>query len=371
MNFGYKIRPHGESGVLSLDFWNNKKVFLTGHTGFKGAWTTLWLQRLGANVMGYSLAPNTSPNFFSTIQDRLKINSIIGDIRDYDFLKKTITQYMPDIIIHMAAQPLVRLSYDDPVDTYSTNIMGTVNILDIAKDIDTLKTLLNVTSDKCYKNKESKKGYTEEDELGGFDPYSNSKSCAELISYSYFNSFFVNKGKDLVTCRAGNVIGGGDWSEDRIVPDFVKAFIKKQELFLRNPDAIRPWQHVIEPIYGYLTLIEKTASSPLKFSGPWNFGPDADESFAKVIDLINEFKKIWPGSKYMLNNSINNLKKETKILKLVTKKTRDQLKIRSLWNLTETAKRTLDWYSEFYNNQSNIFDYSLQQLQDYEYEINN
>ena len=251
-----------ENLVVTKSFWKNKKVFLTGHTGFKGSWLSLWLQYLGADLTGYALTPPTKPSLFEVANVKKNMRSIIGDIRDLSRLKKYLKESKAEILIHMAAQPLVRYSYLNPVETYATNVMGTVNVLEVARMNSKIKAILIVTSDKCYENKEINRGYKEHEPMGGFDPYSNSKGCSELVVSAYRNSFFnVKKFKEhgvgLATVRAGNVIGGGDWAVDRLIPDIMQAFIKKKSVIIRNPKAIRPWQHVLEPLRGYLMLAEK------------------------------------------------------------------------------------------------------------------
>lgn len=351
-----------ENMVVNKDFWNGKKVLVTGHTGFKGTWLSLILTSLKADVVGYALEPNTEPSFFRAIQDKLNLQSHIGDIKDYQHLKTVIDKANPEIIIHMAAQPLVRLSYDDPVETYATNVLGLVNVLDIAKNCRQLKALLNVTSDKCYQNNEWFWGYRESDRLGGHDPYSNSKACAELVTSSFRLSFFDQLNIGLASARAGNVIGGGDWSQDRLIPDFIRAQQNNTSLSIRSPKAIRPWQHVIEPIFGYLKLCEKLYQDPKKYNEAWNFGPN-DSDMVDVETVINEMQ-------YHMSQEVNvelnkdESKHEASLLKLDVSKAKIQLQWESRWDFKETIKKTADWYEHYYQHQD-IYEYSHTQIKQY------
>ncbi|PIX78933.1 MAG: CDP-glucose 4,6-dehydratase, partial [Piscirickettsiaceae bacterium CG_4_10_14_3_um_filter_44_349] len=242
--------------MVNPNFWQEKKVFLTGHTGFKGSWLSLWLAEMGATVKGYALTPPTNPSLFEEAKVAEKIDSEIGDIRDFETLKASVVSFSPDILIHMAAQPLVRLSYKEPLETYDTNVMGTAKVLEAARSCENLKAIVSVTTDKCYENKEWVWGYREDEPMGGYDPYSSSKGCAELVTSAYRRSFMLEKGIGLASARAGNVIGGGDWAEDRLIPDILRAFEKDQTVIVRNPASTRPWQHVLEPLSGYLVLAQ-------------------------------------------------------------------------------------------------------------------
>lgn len=357
-----------EAMGLNQGFWKGRKVFVTGHTGFKGSWLLLLLDYLDADISGYALEPNTDPNFFSILKKKINIHSNIGDIRDYDFLASSIKSFQPEIVIHMAAQPLVRLSYDDPINTYSTNVMGLVNLLEIIRATKSVKTVLNVTSDKCYENKEQVQGYTESDRLGGFDPYSNSKACAELITASFFNSFYENLNIGLSSARAGNVIGGGDWSVDRLIPDFIRSAFHDKNLEIRKPNAVRPWQHVIEPLSGYLLLCERLYHDSKQFNGPWNFGPN-DSDLVSVELMIKEMIMIIdkPDFKFTNKQKINT-KHETSILKLNSNKAKQNLNWKSKWDYKEALKKTLDWYMAFYNDEDVV---KLSQLQIKDYLTNN
>ena len=277
---------------MNPNFWQGKRVLLTGHTGFKGSWLALWLQSLGAEVTGYALAPPTKPSLFETARIGQSMTSIIGDIRDLPHIQQVFSEQKPEIVIHMAAQALVRHSYQEPVETYSTNVMGTVNLLEAVRKSDHVRAVVNVTSDKCYENREWVWGYRETEAMGGHDPYSNSKGCAELVTSAYRNSYFhpdtySKHGVGLATGRAGNVIGGGDWAGDRLIPDIVRAISENKAVSIRNPHAIRPWQHVLEPLSGYLLLAEKLYVQGGDYADGWNFGPnDAD---TRPVQWIAEF----------------------------------------------------------------------------------
>ena len=280
---------------MNPDFWKNRRVFLTGHTGFKGSWTSLWLQSLGAELTGFSLAPNTDPALFDVAGVGAGMTSIIGDIRDLDAITAAMTAAKPEVVIHMAAQPLVRESYTDPVGTYASNVMGTVHTLEAVRKTPGAKSVVVVTSDKCYLNREWHWAYREDSELGGEDPYSNSKACSELVTYSYRKSFFhpakhAEHGVALATARAGNVIGGGDWAKDRLVPDALAALKAGKPLVLRHPHATRPWQHVLEPIYGYLALAEALVTQGPQHAEAWNFGPYefSDRTVGWIVDRLCE-----------------------------------------------------------------------------------
>ena len=274
---------------MNRNFWKGKKVFITGHTGFKGGWLSIWLAESGAEVTGYSLKPETNLSLFKSCSIEKKINSIIGDVRNEKKLKKTLLEARPDIVFHLASQPLVLKSYKKPVETYETNLMGTVNILNVLRDMSSVKAFINVTSDKCYANDENSKAFNENDAMGGYDPYSSSKACSELITAAYRSSFFKNI-VAIATARAGNVIGGGDWAENRIIPDFIKNIQQKQKLVIRNPESIRPWQFVLEPLNGYLMLAEKLFQNTVDYSESWNFGPNKKDD--KTVEwLITKFDK--------------------------------------------------------------------------------
>lgn len=342
--------------------YNNKRVFLTGHTGFKGSWMALWLKQLGAEVYGYSLAPIYSPAHYNLL--KLDIAETLGDIRDYGNLNKAISGFKPDIVIHMAAQPLVRLSYREPLDTFETNVMGTANVLNACRLIDSVKAIVNITTDKCYDNKEWVWGYRENDPMGGHDPYSASKGCAELVTSCFRNSFFnIEKyGKDhnilLASVRAGNVIGGGDWSDDRLIPDIMKAVSKDEEVVIRSPRSTRPWQHVLDPLSGYLQIGQKLLEGGKDFAEAWNFGP-ADEGSITVLEVVENISKNWDKIKYRIESSGDNLH-EASLLKLDCSKAYMKLKWKSAWDSSKTFEATTNWYKEYYDNNKVISEEQLE-----------
>lgn len=324
------------------NFWANKRVFITGHTGFKGGWLSLWLQSLGACIRGFALKPLTEPNLFCMAQVANGMESVIGDILDFERLRNTMIEFNPDIVIHMAAQPLVRASYKDPVGTYHVNVLGTVHVLEAARQCENLRVIVNVTSDKCYENKEWVWGYREEDPMGGFDPYSSSKGCAELVTSAYRRSFLLDAGIGVATVRAGNVIGGGDWSEDRLVPDILRSFEKGDPAIIRNPKAIRPWQHVLEPLCGYLVLTEKLWSDPEQFSEGWNFGPN-DTDIVPVSVIATQIAELWAdGACWVLDESSH--PHEAVNLKLDVSKARAKLGWGPVWSLGEALRRIVNWH---------------------------
>lgn len=327
-------------------FWNGKKVFLTGHTGFKGSWLSLWLQQLGADVTGYALPPPTSPSLFDVARVAQSMNSIIGDIRDGTMLKNAMRQAAPEIVIHMAAQPLVRRSYVDPVETYSTNVMGTVHLLEAVRQTSSVRAVVNVTTDKCYENKEWVWGYRESEPMGGFDPYSSSKGCAELVTAAYRNSFFnADSYKQhqvaLATARAGNVIGGGDWAADRLIPDVLASFEKTQPVLIRNPNATRPWQHVLEPLRGYLVLAEKLTEKGPSFAEAFNFGPQSDDA-QPVEWIVTQLAQKW-GKCASWQVDANNHPHEANYLKLDISKASLQLNWQPAMRLDQALSLTIDW----------------------------
>lgn len=341
--------------------YKDKRVFLTGHTGFKGSWLTLWLNKLGAEVYGYSLKPVYEPSHYELIEPDM--SETIGDIRDYDKLNKTLQSFNPDIVIHMAAQPLVRLSYREPRETFEANVMGTVNLLNACRESGSLKAVVNITTDKCYENREWVWGYRENDPMGGHDPYSASKGCAELVTSSYRNSFFnIDKyGKDhqilLSSVRAGNVIGGGDWSDDRLIPDIMKATSIGKEVIIRSPESTRPWQHVLEPLSGYLLVGQKLLEGKKEFSEAWNFGP-TDEEAITVLKVVESLKKNWPEVEYRLQPDTDN-PHEANLLKLDCSKAHMKLKWKGIWNSEQTFEKTAVWYREFYKNRRIISEEQL------------
>ncbi|MCW7471386.1 CDP-glucose 4,6-dehydratase [Leptospira kanakyensis] len=325
-----------------LNFFKDKKVFVTGHTGFKGSWLTTLLVESGANVTGYALSPQTNPNHFDLLNLKNRINHIEGDIRDFELLNNSVQRSQPDIFLHLAAQALVRLSYEDPLETYSTNVMGSVNVLESVRKCNSIKSLVYVTSDKCYENVEWVWGYREDDKLGGHDPYSASKGAAEVVFSSYLRSFFYNSRIGAASARAGNVIGGGDWSKDRIIPDCIRSIQSNQKIVLRSPNATRPWQHVLEPLSGYLLLAKKLFEEPKKFSGSWNFGPNTHK-VKNVYDVAKEVTSVFGKGEISIIQDSSNLH-EANLLQLNCDKAHQYLGWYPRWDVDTTLRNTAFWY---------------------------
>jgi len=328
-------------------FWQGKRVFITGHTGFKGSWLSLWLQQLGARVKGYSLPAPTNPSVFDLCDVQSGMESEIADIRDLEQIKKSMVSFAPEILIHMAAQPLVRHSYVDPIETYQTNVLGTVNVLEAARAVDDLEVIINITTDKCYQNNEWEWGYRENDPMGGDDPYSSSKGCAELVSAAYKKSFFdlAEKPKRIATVRAGNVIGGGDWAEDRLIPDILNAFEKSEPIRLRNPHAIRPWQHVLEPLSGYLMLAEKLWDAEKNYLSAWNFGPHPD-SMVRVGLIAELMASQWgSGAKIKIDDGYH--PHEASILKLDISRALNYLGWAPKLSLQKALGLIVEWHKAY------------------------
>ena len=323
------------------NFWRNKKVLLTGHSGFKGSWTTILLREMGAEIIGLSLPPNTNPSLFKLAKIDSLCESYFTDIRDQEKLNNLIKKISPDIVIHMAALPLVRESYLDPIATFNTNIMGTVNVLDSLIGIDNLRTVICVTTDKVYANQNTNKPYKEEDRLGGHDPYSASKAASEIVISCYRNAFLIKQGVGLASVRAGNVIGGGDWSKDRIIPDAIRAWENGEELKIRSPESIRPWQHVLEPIVGYLILAEELYANT-SLSGAYNFGPDTTDK-ASVKEVINIAKSFFPSAEVIYKTPEVNFDEDPFLL-LDNSKIKSSLGIYPVWNCEQAIKRSINWY---------------------------
>ena len=348
---------------MNREFWRGKRVFLTGHTGFKGGWLALWLVDMGAEVHGYALPTPTEPSFFTAanLQDRLA-RSTIADIRDAAALAQAMQAAHPDIVLHLAAQPLVRYSYAAPVETYAVNVMGTVNLLEAVRHTSSVKAVVNVTTDKCYENREWVWPYRENEAMGGFDPYSSSKACSELVTAAYRRSFLEPAGTHLASARAGNVIGGGDWAVDRLVPDFLRALDEGQLLTIRSPRATRPWQHVLEPLSGYLNLAEKLFTEGQGFAEAWNFGPE--ETDARSVQWIVEYlcsqvaDAVWQCDASPQPHEAN-------MLKLDSSKAKVQLGWRPRWNLQTALRMTLGWHQEWKQG-ANMAAISVQQIQAYE-----
>ncbi len=323
---------------MEPSFWRGRRVFITGHTGFKGGWLSLWLQRLGADVTGYSLPPSTDPSLFHVANVASGMRSVLGDIRDLPRLTQEIAKADPEVVFHLAAQPLVRASYVDPVETYSTNVLGTVNLFEAVRACSAIRAVINITSDKAYENREWVWGYRETDPMGGYDPYSSSKGCAELVTAAYRRSFNL----PLASARAGNVIGGGDWSADRLVPDILAALAHGQSIKIRNPQATRPWQHVLEPIRGYLGLAERLFEDRTAFAEGWNFGPD-DESCQPVSVVVGESVRSWGGGASWQSQAGEH-PHEAGFLKLDSSKARARLGWSAKMGLHEAIRATIDWH---------------------------
>lgn len=336
---------------FDMNFYKGKKVFVTGHTGFKGSWLCKMLVNAGAEVTGYSLDPPTDPSLFKISNIEQDINSVIGDVRDYHSLNNTFDKVQPEIVIHLAAQPLVRESYKNPVYTYETNVMGTVNILECVRNSKSVKSFLNVTTDKVYLNKEWTWGYRENEELDGFDPYSNSKSCSELVTHSYKNSFFIDRKVAISTARAGNVIGGGDFAKDRIIPDCVRAVLDKEDIVVRNPFSTRPYQHVLEPLFAYL-MIAAMQYEDIKYAGYYNVGPDDQDCFqtGKLVDL---FVRYW-GDNIKWVNKYDGGPHEANFLKLDCSKLKSVFDWKPHWSLDKAIEMVVEWSKCWINEPENI-----------------
>lgn len=344
-------------------FWKGKRVFLTGHTGFKGSWLSIWLNQMGAEVKGYALRPNTNPALFDLANIQERISNEFGNIQNYDQLKKSMMDFDPQILIHMAAQPLVRLSYKEPINTYMTNVMGTVNVLEASRSCKNLKSIVSVTTDKCYENKEWVWAYRENEPMGGHDPYSSSKGCAELVTAAYRKSFFFDKHSPaLASARAGNVIGGGDWATDRLLPDVLKAFNDGQIVTVRSPYAIRPWQHVLEPLSGYLILAENLFNNGNKYAEAWNFGPKEDDC-KDVQWILNQMVNIWgEGVSWELDK--NPQPHEATFLKLDFSKAKTLLNWEPKWSIKTVLEKIFDWNKVYLAN-GDIFKKCIEEINEY------
>ena len=338
-----------ENMVINNKFWENLPVLVTGHTGFKGGWLSFWLCQLGAKVHGYSLKPPTTPNFFTESNlEKCLSSSTIGDILDLENLENTLAQTSPVIVFHLAAQPLVRESYNFPIDTFRTNILGTANLLQCSRKFSSIRSIVNITTDKCYENMEWDWPYRENDKLGGYDPYSASKACAEIITSAYRSSFLCESNIQVATVRAGNVIGGGDWAMDRLIPDFFRATDADEVLNIRFPNAVRPWQHVLEPLSGYLILAEKLFMEGEPFAESWNFGPN-EEDTKTVGWIVERLSSQIEGSKWTFDNTTQ--PHEAGLLKLDSSKAKNKLGWRPRWNLDNALNKTADWYRAWKNNE--------------------
>ncbi len=352
------------AGMMNTEFWNNRSVFLTGHTGFKGTWMSLWLQQMDADLTGYALAPDTAPSMFEVVQADQGMNSIIGDVRDLETVKAAMQAAKPEVVIHMAAQPLVRDSYKYPVETFDTNVMGTVNVLEACRSCPSVRSIVIVTTDKCYENREWVKGYREDEPMGGHDPYSASKGCTELVSAAYRKSFFAQgegmHAAQLATARAGNVIGGGDWAKDRLIPDIVRAFSENEKVIIRSPNAVRPWQHVLEPVSAYLLLAEKLYNEGQQYAEAWNIGPVSTDAHP-VSWIIQWMIDSWGGgAAWKIDKGAQ--PHEAQALNLDISKAQEYLS----WQPTLSLRQALDWlvtwYRAYYGRQQDMRELTLSQI---------
>jgi CDP-glucose 4,6-dehydratase len=355
---------------VNIDFWNNKRVLITGHTGFKGSWLALLLNDMGAQVTGFALAPNGSQKLFGILGIERDLKSVIGDVCDSAAITHAIKVSDPEIIIHMAAQSLVRYSYENPVDTFQTNVMGTVSLMNSLRESSSVKSVVIVTSDKCYKNLELARGYHELDVLGGYDPYSCSKACSEMVVSCFQNSFLSEKSLynsqplSIASARAGNVVGGGDWANDRLVPDILAAVMESKEVNIRSPLAVRPWQHVLEPLTGYLMLAEKLYIEGPAYSGAWNFGPNELEG-RTVAWLTDRFLKLWGGYNVRTDRMLGQ-PHEASQLRLDCAKAHDKLEWWPRWSIEETIERIVNWHKA-YNRGEDMRKWSLSEIGDFFY----
>lgn len=350
------------------NIYKNKKVFLTGHTGFKGSWLALWLTQLGAKVCGYSLEPNTVPSMFHELNIEEKIEkSVIGNILDYEKLYNSIQEFRPDIVFHLAAQPLVRLSYSEPILTYKTNVIGSLNVLECARNCKSVKAFVNVTTDKCYENKEINRGYREDEPMGGYDMYSSSKGCVEIMSSSFRRSFLQEENAyAMATARAGNVIGGGDWALDRLIPDCVRNINVGEKIEIRNPVAVRPWQHVLEPLSGYLLLGQKLLEEGKTYAEGFNFGPN-EESVLKVADVAQKVCEYYKKGEVVVHKWDN--LHEANLLMLNIEKANKVLGWIPTYTADKAISETVDWYKHFYANDTNMYEFTIEQIKKYEENI--
>jgi CDP-glucose 4,6-dehydratase len=356
---------------MNPGFWCKRKVLLTGHTGFKGSWLSLWFQSLGAQVIGYSLPPPTQPSLYVLAEVEKGMESICGDVLDLEHLGRVVREQRPDIVFHMAAQSLVRRSYFDPVGTYATNVLGTVHVLQAVRDAPAVQAVVVVTTDKCYENSEDQRAYRETDRLGGFDPYSSSKACAEVVTAAFRKSFFTGTKREAIagvgSARAGNVIGGGDWAADRLIPDVMRAVLDGTELLIRNPHAIRPWQHVLDPLCGYLMLAEKLCEDPERFSGSWNFGPEESEMLP-VSAFLERLSGLWgPGILWRFDGGPH--LHEAQCLKLDCTKAKTQLEWKPQWNLNSALEATVQWYKAQQLHQD-VRSLTMDQIRSYQSALN-
>ncbi len=349
---------------VRADFWRGKRVLLTGHTGFKGGWLSLWLQSMGAELSGFALSPPTTPALFAEARVGEGMSSTIGDVRDFAALQAAMATARPEIVIHMAAQPLVRCSYQAPVETYAVNVMGTVHLLEAARQAGGVRAIVNVTTDKCYENREWVWAYREDEVMGGRDPYSNSKGCAELVTSAYRSSFFIGTGVALASARAGNVIGGGDWAAGRLVPDILRAFEKGEPVFIRNPQSTRPWQHVLEPLSGYLVLAERLYTDGDVVAEGWNFGP-RDEDARRVGWIVAQMIAEWGRDAAWEPDGMAGHPHEANTLKLDISKARARLGWEPRWDLAEALRRSVRWHQAWLARRD-MRAYSLEEIENYQ-----
>ena len=354
-----------ENMAVNARFWSNRRVFLTGHTGFKGTWLSLWLHQLGAQVTGYALEPPTKPSLFELARVGELVDSHIADVRDAECLSRRLSEAGPDIVIHMAAQPLVRDSYRIPTETYATNVMGTVHLLEAVRGCASVKAVVNVTTDKCYENREWIWGYREDEPMGGHDPYSSSKACSELITLAYRSSFFEASNVAVATARAGNVIGGGDWAADRLVPDFLRAIDAGEKLTIRSPQSIRPWQHVLEPLSGYLKLAEHLFTAGSAFSEPWNFGP-ADNDARSVGWIVECLASMRPDIVWECDTTSQ--LHEAHYLKLDSSKAHIRMGWQPRWDLKAALAKTMEWH-QAWRQSCDMREISLRQIAEYQQDL--
>ena len=358
------VYNHGRLMMNNAAFWNGKRVFITGHTGFKGGWLTLWLQRLGADVAGYALTPPTEPNLFTLADIDSAARTFIGDVRNLEQVQQAMAAHQPEIVLHLAAQPIVRRSYADPVETFTTNVVGTVNLLEAARHANSVKAVVVVTSDKCYENNEWPWGYRETEAMGGRDPYSSSKGCAELVTAAYRHSYFSAKGVPVASVRAGNVIGGGDWAADRLIPDMIKTFLNGHPVNVRNPQAIRPWQHVLDPLCGYLEIAQRLYEHGMEYADAWNFGPGEDD--AKSVGwMADAVARMWgDGASWVADGGLH--PHEATFLRLDSTKARTKLGWTTRLPVRAALEWTVEWYKAFQRG-GNMRAVTLAQLERYEY----
>jgi len=351
-----------------MEVWNNKRVFLTGHTGFKGSWMLAILKQLGAEVMGYSLEPNTNPSLFQVLEGDNLCHSVFGDIRNTELLHKKMLDFQPDVVFHLAAQPIVRTSYKIPAETFEVNAIGTANVLDGIRLLDKPCVGVMITTDKVYHNNETGQAYKETDPFGGYDPYSASKACAELVIDSYRKSFFNPEDFDkhhkaIASARAGNVIGGGDWAKDRLIPDIARALSKSETIQIRNPKAVRPWQHVLEPLSGYILLAEKLMEDPIRYAEGFNFGPSPKDTLT-VEEMTKLAIDIWGEGQFEFPE-LQNQPHEANLLSLDITKAREVLGWSPRWTARQALEHTLEWYKVYYENPAEVHKETLKQIKTY------